>query len=34
MDLKNDAYSVGMSETSVQLREFFYQVSHRPRHTI
>ncbi len=26
MDLKNDAYSVGMSDTSTQLREFFYQV--------
>ncbi len=26
MDLKNDAYSVGMSDTTTQLREFFYQV--------
>ena len=34
MDLKNDAYSVGMSETSVQLREFFYQVSPRARPAI
>ena len=29
MDLKNDAYSVGMSDTLVQLREFFYQVGDR-----
>ena len=27
MDLKNDAFNVGMSETAVQLREFFYQVT-------
>lgn len=26
MDLKNDAYSIGMSDTPTQLREFFYQV--------
>jgi hypothetical protein len=26
MDLKNDAYTVGMSDTPTQLREFFYQV--------
>ena len=26
MDLKNDAFNAGMSETGVQLREFFYQV--------
>jgi len=27
MDLKNDAYSVGMSDTPNLLREFFYQVT-------
>lgn len=26
MDLKTDAYAAGMSDTPVQLREFFYQV--------
>lgn len=26
MELKTDAYSVGMSDTPAQLREFFYQV--------
>ena len=26
MDLKNEAYSVGMSDTPGLLREFFYQV--------
>ena len=26
MDLKNDAYSTGMSDTPTQLREFFFQV--------
>jgi hypothetical protein len=27
MELKNDAYTVGMSDTNAQLREFFYQVN-------
>lgn len=26
MELKTDAYAIGMSDTPTQLREFFYQV--------